>query len=223
VTSFEPRRTTRKNSPFREIAKRGVRRLRWREHSVVASKRRNHYAPCRRNPSGRTWCLRFDNTPPSDPGSWRERRKTPTTRPISCPADAHKGGTALSMPPNFYYLQHFVTLSLIRWGLIPFWAKDAKAGYKMINARAETIAEKPAFREPLLSRRCLIPADGFTSGRDSARGNLPSALPSRTTQYLPLLESGTDGGTRSGNSSKRVRSLRLRQMHFFPRFMTECR
>ncbi len=53
------------------------------------------------------------------------------------------------------------SLSLIRWGLIPFWAKDAKAGYKMINAIAETIAEKPAFREPLLSRRCLIPADGF--------------------------------------------------------------
>jgi len=46
-------------------------------------------------------------------------------------------------------------------GLIPFWAKDAKAGYKMINARAETIAEKPAFREPFQSRRCLIPADGF--------------------------------------------------------------
>ncbi len=53
------------------------------------------------------------------------------------------------------------SFSLMRWGLIPFWAKDAKAGYKMINARAETIAEKPAFREPLLSRRCLIPADGF--------------------------------------------------------------
>jgi len=44
-------------------------------------------------------------------------------------------------------------------GLIPFWAKDAKAGYKMINARAETIAEKPAFREPFQSRRCLIPAE----------------------------------------------------------------
>jgi len=53
------------------------------------------------------------------------------------------------------------SLSLMRWGLIPFWAKDAKTGYKMINARAEQIAERPAFREPLESRRCLIPADGF--------------------------------------------------------------
>jgi|SRR5882672_1437014 len=55
------------------------------------------------------------------------------------------------------------SLSLVRWGLIPFWAKDAKAGYKMINARAETIAERPAFREPLEARRCLIPADGSGS------------------------------------------------------------
>jgi putative SOS response-associated peptidase YedK len=53
------------------------------------------------------------------------------------------------------------SVSLMRWGLIPSWAKDAKAGFKMINARAESVSEKPAFREPLQSRRCLIPADGF--------------------------------------------------------------
>lgn len=52
-------------------------------------------------------------------------------------------------------------LSLMRWGLVPFWAKDAKIGYKMINARSETAADKPAFRDALKSRRCLIPADGF--------------------------------------------------------------
>ena len=65
------------------------------------------------------------------------------------------------------------SFSLIRWGLIPFWAKDAKAGYKMINARAETIAEKPAFREPLLSRRCLIPADGFYEWSKFSKGKSP--------------------------------------------------
>lgn len=53
------------------------------------------------------------------------------------------------------------SFSLMRWGLVPHWAPDAKVGYKMINARAETVAEKPAFRELLQSRRCLIPADGF--------------------------------------------------------------
>ena len=50
---------------------------------------------------------------------------------------------------------------LLRWGLVPFWAKDIKVGYKMINARAETIGDKPAFRDALTTRRCLIVADGF--------------------------------------------------------------
>lgn len=52
-------------------------------------------------------------------------------------------------------------LQLFRWGLIPAWAKDEKIGSKMINARAETVAEKPAFRTELARRRCLVPADGF--------------------------------------------------------------
>jgi putative SOS response-associated peptidase YedK len=50
---------------------------------------------------------------------------------------------------------------LLRWGLVPFWAKDPKVGYKMINARAETVAERPAFRDALKTHRCLIVADGF--------------------------------------------------------------
>jgi putative SOS response-associated peptidase YedK len=49
----------------------------------------------------------------------------------------------------------------MRWGLIPSWAKDPSIGNRMINARAETVAEKPAFRSALRKRRCLIPADGF--------------------------------------------------------------
>lgn len=50
---------------------------------------------------------------------------------------------------------------MLRWGLIPSWAKDAKMGAKLINARAETVAEKPAFRAAFKKRRCLILADGF--------------------------------------------------------------
>lgn len=65
------------------------------------------------------------------------------------------------------------TLSRLHWGLIPSWAKDAAIGYKMINARAETVAEKPSFRAPLRSRRCLIPADGFYEWQPSGREKLP--------------------------------------------------
>ena len=53
------------------------------------------------------------------------------------------------------------TLTRMRWGLIPSWAKEASIGSRMINARAETVAEKPAFRAAFRHRRCLIPADGF--------------------------------------------------------------
>lgn len=49
----------------------------------------------------------------------------------------------------------------LRWGLIPHWAKEAKSEYSTINARAETVAEKPTFRTAFRRRRCLIPADGF--------------------------------------------------------------
>ena len=56
---------------------------------------------------------------------------------------------------------HGRRLSMLRWGLIPSWARDPAIGHKLINARAETAAEKPSFRAALRHRRCLIPADGF--------------------------------------------------------------
>ncbi len=52
-------------------------------------------------------------------------------------------------------------LDLLKWGLIPYWAKEASIGNRMINARAESVAEKPAYRTSFKKKRCLIPADGF--------------------------------------------------------------
>ena len=81
-------------------------------------------------------------------------------------------GPALNLPPryNIAPTQDVTVIragderryaSQMRWGLVPFWAKDLSIGAKMINARAETVAEKPSFRSAFKSRRCLIPADGF--------------------------------------------------------------
>ena len=55
----------------------------------------------------------------------------------------------------------FPRLDMLRWGLIPGWSKDMKVGYRMINARGETLAQKPSFRSAYKKRRCLIAADGF--------------------------------------------------------------
>ncbi|MEM9301086.1 MAG: SOS response-associated peptidase [Pseudomonadota bacterium] len=63
-----------------------------------------------------------------------------------------------------------------RWGLIPFWAKDAKIGNRMINARSETVASKPAFRQSWQKRRCLVPASGFYEWKKVAGGKQPYAI-----------------------------------------------
>lgn len=60
-----------------------------------------------------------------------------------------------------------------RWGLVPSWAKDDSIGVKMINARAETLAEKPSFKNALKHRRCLIPADGFYEWKTEGKTKTP--------------------------------------------------
>ena len=64
-------------------------------------------------------------------------------------------------------------LDLLRWGLIPGWAKDMKISYRMINARAETLAQKPAFRTAFKKRRCIIAADGFYEWLHSGKTKQP--------------------------------------------------
>lgn len=110
------------------------------------------------------------------------------------------------LPPEFDYLPRFNIaptqdapvvgqdgdgrrMGLLRWGLIPSWAKEPAIGSKMINARAETVAEKPAFKRAFHRRRCLVPADGFfewqkEAGEGAAKGlktphwiHLPGGVP----------------------------------------------
>ena len=61
----------------------------------------------------------------------------------------------------------------MKWGLVPFWAKDPSIGYKMINARAETVAEKPSYRSSFRNKRCLILADGFYEWRKAGKTSIP--------------------------------------------------
>lgn len=70
------------------------------------------------------------------------------------------------------------SLEMMKWGLVPSWAKDPRIGNKMINARAETVLEKPSYRKPLQSKRCLVPVSGFyewhdTRATSSGRGKAP--------------------------------------------------
>jgi len=81
------------------------------------------------------------------------------------------------------------TLNYFRWGLIPSWAKDPSIGNKMINARAETLVEKPSFKQAFRSRRCLVPATGFFEWkRDRKDGAcpVPTACPVRTPWHIGM-------------------------------------
>jgi len=64
----------------------------------------------------------------------------------------------------------------IKWGLVPFWAKNPKIGNKMINARSETVHEKPSFKNLLLGKRCLIIADSFYEWKQTSDGKVPQRI-----------------------------------------------
>ena len=94
-------------------------------------------------------------------------RLAPGTVPVFAPAKTglSPSGASDSTPRR--------ELVFLRWGLIPSWAKDPSIGNRMINARAETVAEKPAFRTALRRRRCLLAADGFYEWQAAGRRKQP--------------------------------------------------
>lgn len=79
--------------------------------------------------------------------------------------------------------EHFNPL---RWGLIPFWAKDEKVGYKMINARKETVLEKTTFKKAVESRRCLVPFDGFYEWKKTDKGKQPFRIVIQDQQIFTI-------------------------------------
>lgn len=92
------------------------------------------------------------------PAQWVPRYNIAPSQPLAVIVDAERRA-----------------LEFLRWGLVPSWAKDISIGQKMINARSETITEKPSFRTAFARRRCLIPADGFYEWTKPDRSrNLPA-------------------------------------------------
>ena len=79
-------------------------------------------------------------------------------------------------------------LTALRWGLVPSWSKGPDNRYSMINARAETVADKPAYRAAFARRRCLIPADAFYEWRAGAGGKVPHAI--RREDHKPFAMAG---------------------------------
>ncbi len=103
----------------------------------------------------------FPDFAPPAPESWQPRYNIAPTQPIAVVPNDGK-----------------CAISFFRWGLVPAWAKDPAIGNRMINARAETLAEKPAFRAAYRYRRCLILADGFYEWQavPGSRAKIPHAI-----------------------------------------------
>ena len=94
-------------------------------------------------------------------------------------------------------------LRMLRWGLIPFWAKDEKIGYRTINARAETVDSKPAYRAAFRNRRCLIPATGFYEWQTGPNGKQPYCIHPRQRDlfaFAGLYEHWQDGSGKTVDS-----------------------
>jgi putative SOS response-associated peptidase YedK len=83
------------------------------------------------------------------------------------------------------------TVGVFRWGLIPAWADDPAIGNRMINARSETVAEKPAFRSAFKSRRCIVAADGFYEWKAAGKRKQPYYIHRRDDRLFGLTHSTT--------------------------------
>jgi putative SOS response-associated peptidase YedK len=93
-------------------------------------------------------------------------------------------------------------LTSLRWGLVPFWAKDPKIGNKAINARSESAADKPMFRASFADKRCLIPIDGFYEWERKAKGKLPHFI--RHADGTPLAAAGLWSSWKDPDTGERL-------------------
>jgi putative SOS response-associated peptidase YedK len=109
------------------------------------------------------------------------------------------------------------SLDLLRWGLVPYWAKDIKVGFANINAKAEGIETRPAFREAFQRRRCLVPVDNFYEWKETPIGKQPYAIALADRRLMALaglwenwrsLGDVISGGTAAGTAADSSELLR---------------
>jgi putative SOS response-associated peptidase YedK len=115
-------------------------------------------------------CGRYSLTSP--PEVIKERFKLLWSPEIS----AHYNIAPSQMIPVVRNADRGRELAILKWGLIPSWSKDPAIGTKLINARAETLADKPSFRNAYKRRRCLIPADSFYEWKTMRKGKQPYCI-----------------------------------------------
>lgn len=101
------------------------------------------------------------------------------------------------------------TLRLMRWGLVPRWAKDVRVGSRMINARSETVGRKPAFAEAFRARRCLVPANGFFEWKSTPEGKFPHYF--RLRGHRPFCFAGVWSRRLAPRSARRAEAHRARE------------
>lgn len=104
-------------------------------------------------------------------------------------------------------------LGALRWGLIPGWAKDEKIGYKMINARSETVDEKPSYRHAFLKKRCIIPMDSFYEWKVEENGKVPMRIKMKSDELFGVAVYGKPGKNQMAKQYIPVLFLRRKLIH----------
>ena len=114
--------------------------------------------------------------------------------------------------------------ALVRWGLLPSWVKDPKAFTLLINARGESVIEKPAFRAAIKRRRCLIPADGFYEWQKAGERKRPYFVRAKKRRRrLPSPACGRPGPGRTARNWRRRRSSRRGRTRALALSTSACR